>query len=307
MNTQIQKTIPNKDILSLDGSNYQLTVRDLQNPITVTELVSTVCGLSGKRKIDFRELHIVLSTISTEQDIAEQLSNAIISADTKTAVSLWNSFGASLKYSIIVYDDGVLNTDIVRKLDIDGKIIRTAFLSKGSIAPPEKTPYAYINGDTSAEAAANFVNLLESIRKIKPEGPLLIREFFDEIDIRILYLFAVNEAEQFERDDNAGGAYLQLAVEMEDSIPCEVRLLSWLQQHVPETFSELRGELLNPVWFENRTMFWKGWIRQNRQEVDPDYYERRRGSNYVSKHTTGDLNDPLDDLINLTERSLDND
>ena len=129
---------------------------------------------------------------------------------------------------------------------------------------------------------------------------MIIQEFFEEVDLRIFYLFAMHEAEYYAEYDPDGGAYLQLAMETGDKIPEGVVLLSWLQSYVPEKFDELRESLMDPIWQENRSLFWKGWIRQNNPAVNEDFYESRH---QYSRPIIGDIDDEsiLDDLIRRNE------
>lgn len=293
----------NSSISLFEKSNF--SIQDLKNPTILFNIISDIKKISSKkRKLGIRDFHILLTKVHSDEEITTSLSTAIREANKDTAISIWELCNAKLKYDLVVLEDSVLNIDIIKKIDIDGLVIRNAFFQKGAILPPEKTPYAYMYGDTSVETAHAFVSILEQMKKIKPDGDLLIREFFDEIDIRILYLYAMNEAEWFEEEDTNAGIYLQLAVEVCDTVPGKARFMHWIQHNVPDTYQKLRAELLDSIWQENRGMFWKGWVRQNRPEVDPDFYENKKiGSTYITNDNgMNNTEDILDGLINQRER-----
>lgn len=303
MNNLPSPNVGNQGLISLT-SDYALSMADLKTPSVIINIAQELKVLvPRKRKINFNDFYLLLSGSPQGFDITPNLTEAILSANEVVAAELWNTFAVDIKNALITPDYGTINIDIIKKMDVPGQEIRNAYLSKWSIAPPVQTAYAYIYGDTSSDAAAELVMVLNQLKKLKPEGAMLIREFFEEIDTRILYLFGMSEAEQFAEDDCRGGAFLQLAMDMNDKIPEEVPLLSWLQENVPDVFNQVRSELLNPIWQENRSMFWMGWMRLNRPEVGEDHYDKKRGTQQMHNAEYVNTEDLLDDLINRSENS----
>ena len=279
----------------------EVTLTDLAIPHNLNNLVAVIKSLNPrKQKVGIADFQVFLPPGCIDQDVVEHITKAILTAEDDVASELWEQCTAELKYEMIIPDGDVLNIDIVRKVNIEGDTIRNAFLSLRRITPPEQTPYAYTYGSTTVEEAAALVSVLKQIQKMKPEGQMNIQEFFEEVDLRIFYLFAMHEAEYYAEYDPDGGAYLQLAMETGDKIPEGVVLLSWLQSYVPEKFDELRESLMDPIWQENRSLFWKGWIRQNNPAVNEDFYESRH---QYSRPIIGDIDDEsiLDDLIRRNE------
>lgn len=301
-NCQMNNTNPNLSLISLSSAT-QLEVKHLSDP-GVLEMISREIKeiYPGKRKLTVDDFLLLMDQKPTEYQVVDAIAGAINRADDQRSLVIWDMCAMPLKHALIVPDAGVLNTDLVKKLDVNGEMVRSAFLSTKNFGSPHQTAYAYVYGEHSAETGAELVLILKKLWNMQPEGKMLINEFFYEIDIRILYLFAVTEAEQFAHNDALGGAFLQLAIESEDVVPCEAYLLSWLQQYAPSTFKILRDELLNPVWQENRTMFWKGWARQNRPDIGEDLYEKREQS-IKGLIAGGNSEDDLDELLKVHEEN----
>ncbi len=303
INNAITKTEITRPI-DIVGDSYELRLADLSTPKRVQQLVIDIKSINPrKQKININDLLVFIPEQCQREAVIARLSEALLSSSDVEARGLWEVLAVDIRYSILIPDEGLLNIDIVRKLDIEGGVIRNAYLSIVSIAPPDKTPYAYIYGSTEPSDAIALTAILEQIRKLKPEGQMLIKEFFEEIDIRVLYLFAMNEAEAYAESDPDGGAYLQLAMEADDKIPEQLVLTAWIQSYVPETFAELRASLLDHIWQENRSLFWKGWIRQNRPTVDEDYYDGKGQSKFASSAVGTGVSDEevLDDLLKRCE------
>ena len=279
----------------------ELNLSSLSTPAVVKQLVTDILTLAPrKKKVRLNDFYLFLPGAPLDCEIVERLSRSLLDDDIHGAKELWNTYSAELRHEIIIPDAGVLNTELITKLEIEGTEIRNAFLRKHNILPPEKTPYTYTYGLMTAEDATELVLILKQVMSVKPYGKQLIDEFFQEIDLRILYLYGMNEAEQFASDDYDCGANLQLAMDSGDKLPEGVPLLSWLQEHVPSVFARLCTELLNPMWQEDRSCFWESWLRQNRPEARSNHYEIPRAEYRPGKDSLG-YEDALDDIFRINE------
>ena len=299
MNNELINT-GNTGILLQQGGQG-LALSSLSSPAVAAEFTRNILALvPTKKKIGLTDFYLFLSGSPLACEIADSLSRALTAADASAARALWKEYSAELQAEIIIPDAGVLNAELVTKLDIEGLHVRTAFLRKHSILPVEKAPYAYTYGAMTAEDSTELVLILKQLKSIKPHGQMLIDEFFEEIDLRILYMYAMSEAEQYASDDYDGGAFLQLAMESQDTLPQGTPLLCWLQENVPDVFSLLREEILNPLWKENRAFFWETWLQQNRPTTRGNFFEKARGDYRPDKDGIS-YDDAFDDVLKVNE------
>ena len=287
-------------------TSQELNLSSLLVPAVVMGIISDMKFLyPQKRKISADDFLIFIPRNCLPYEISDNIAKALLDADVDKGMEIWGNCAAPLQHAMVIPDRGTINRDIICKFNVEGKAVRNAYLSRVNYSSPRQSPYAAIYGDYTAEAATELVMILKDLEKVQPNGKELVDEFFEDIDLRILYLFAMHEAEQFAADDPDGGAYLQLAMQLDDEVPEGVPLLCWLQQSQPGIFTQLRGELMDPVWQENRSLFWEGWIRQNKPHLDNDSFEKKKFNQNHSllKNSGEDMGSMFDDLMKVHEET----
>ncbi len=260
---------PKSDVETTENSTIAITIqsiseskllplKDLARPQRALELLSDLKILSGKHKVNLREL--VLNFGSHEEAITNNLRDAIMKAENPIAAEIWNRIAAEIKHAIIVPDDGIVDREIIRKLDIPGERIKRAFLFRFSYDSPKQTPYSTLYSDFTWETGDQLVQILNELSLMKPEGPMLIREFFEGIDIKLLYLIAVEELDHYTREDGSEDP-LNAMFGSESIPPSSMHLLQWLYHHERSVFHDLITALKNDEWPELRAIFYELWER----------------------------------------------
>lgn len=261
------------ETLSLIDGTLSLKFNDLSNPVSLEKTFLDLKSLlKNKRVIGTIELNILLEKEYSKEDIAEKISDAILIADTQQALNIWNMCAADLKYTIILPDVGNINLGIIEKFELEWDEIRKAFMSKKNFLLPKQTAYTTVFGDYSYEDAEELAYILEQLWNSGLYGKVTVQEFFHEIDLRILYLLGIREIEQFLEE---GGEDVHLALKTNDQLPVQLNLLAWIQSRMPEKYNELVPELLNPIYPENRNMFWETHFRMNLPHIGADYYSQK--------------------------------
>lgn len=289
----------NKNQLISMGEGLKLSLNDLSNPESLEKVLLKIKKFWGsKKKIGLPELLIILEQNYSKEEIAEKITNAILIADNSKALSIWSMCSSEIQYSIIIPDKAKVDLDIVVKLDLNGSMVRKAFMKHINFLVPKRNEFSVIYGEYTSEYAEELVVILEDMWNSKPDGKILIQEFFHQIDFRVLYLICIKEIEQFKSDDPHGGAHIHVALRTNDQVPEGLALLTWLQLRVPLVFYELSEDLLNPIFPENRALFWETFLKMNHSHLGSNHFEECISGNSLDAEAWENHND---DLLKKTE------
>ncbi|MCX6752902.1 MAG: hypothetical protein NTW62_00975 [Candidatus Nomurabacteria bacterium] len=245
-----------------------LTLNDLSNPVQIQRLFEEVKRINPfKKRIGLPEINILLEKRLRRSEVAEKMSQAILSADNKIAKFIWNISTPKFKYEMILPGAGEVNLDLINKLDLRGKMVCKAFLSHKNLPVPRQTAYATIFGEYSYDDAAELALILEELWNSGVYGKVLVQEFFEFIDIRVLFLIGISEMGSFVSDSSDDGREMYIALKTDDQLPIDLNFLCWMQLRIPEKYSKLREELLNPKYPEDRNLFWETFRKQNKPHL----------------------------------------